>query len=129
MANKFVSISLIISILSLPVRFAFPYLWYFSNYDYIVQELCVNRHVPGSDCNGSCQLSVMMDHHASGHDHGEHNTSANMEIRTLFNFLFVHTNTLDLTEVFKTDLASSHNLLHKTQFIGEPPTPPPLSWT
>lgn len=46
--------------LAMLVRFTLPYLWYYSNYEYITQELCENRHNPDLDCNGQCQLTKMV---------------------------------------------------------------------
>ena len=34
----------------------FPVIEYIVNYDYIVNELCENKQIPESNCNGKCHL-------------------------------------------------------------------------
>ena len=34
----------------------FPVIEYIVNYDYIVNELCENKQIPESNCNGKCYL-------------------------------------------------------------------------
>lgn len=60
MLKKVISISLVVAILAMLVRFTLPYLWYYSNYEYIASELCENRHDPDVECNGQCQLTKMV---------------------------------------------------------------------
>ena len=48
---------LIIVSLTLLLKPAFPVLEYFVNYDYIVNELCVNKAKPELHCNGKCHLA------------------------------------------------------------------------
>jgi hypothetical protein len=38
-------------------RIIFPVVDYALNYNYIVEELCENKDVVGSNCNGKCHLS------------------------------------------------------------------------
>jgi len=52
---KFVSIVFISLILAF--RPLIPVLDYVVNYDYITQELCVNRYEPETLCNGVCYLT------------------------------------------------------------------------
>ncbi len=60
MFKKAISISLVVAILTMLVRFTLPYLWYYSNYEYIARELCENRHNPDVECDGQCQLAKMI---------------------------------------------------------------------
>jgi hypothetical protein len=38
------------------IRPLLPLIEYYSNYDYIVKELCINRDKPYLKCNGTCYL-------------------------------------------------------------------------
>ncbi|MBX3101483.1 MAG: hypothetical protein KF690_03145 [Bacteroidetes bacterium] len=38
-----------------------PYILFKVNQEYIAQNLCVNRDVPGSECQGTCHLKKILD--------------------------------------------------------------------
>lgn len=51
---------------------ALPFIEYFVNYDYIVEELCENRDKPILSCNGKCYLEDQVNESNNLLDHQEH---------------------------------------------------------
>ena len=127
MFRQFVAILLIFSSLGLLTQFSVPYLWYYSNYQYIASELCINRHNPNSDCNGSCQLKKMVEHHAD--DHGSHDgaTTVPNDIRPFLSLYYQQSEPFSFSDQTKDQTWSSFVDLLKTQHIQSPSTPPPIS--
>ena len=57
--------------LLLLIQPALPFIEYFVNYDYIVQELCENRNKPILSCNGKCYLEDQVNDNSSLLEHQE----------------------------------------------------------
>ncbi|HLR76355.1 MAG TPA: hypothetical protein VK106_01755 [Balneolaceae bacterium] len=121
MLKKAVSILVLLSVLATMMQFTLPYLWYYSNYDYIVNELCENRDNPGMHCNGTCQLKKMIH---KEHKHNEQKpvppTSQKHKIDL---FVVLNEPTAELTPI---SFSSIHYLsqIHSIWFF-KPPVPPP----
>ena len=75
MFNRVVSIVLITAIAMSLLKFTVPYLWYASNYDYIVTNLCVNKDNPDHECDGYCQLQKRVKEQHN-HDDSDHQNKA-----------------------------------------------------
>lgn len=101
------------------LKFTIPYIWYASNYDYIVTNLCENRNDPDHECNGYCQLQKKV---RSQHDHHDSEDQQKAPLKTshenridLFHDYLLYTNDDFSTEVSSLsffdckDLASSWN--------------------
>ncbi len=43
------------------VRPLLPVIDYYMNYDYIAEELCINKNKPYMECNGRCYLNAAME--------------------------------------------------------------------
>jgi len=53
-------------------QFTLPYLWYYSNYEYVSTELCIHQHRTDHQCDGQCQLYERVhDQYDRDHDHSE----------------------------------------------------------
>lgn len=71
MIKKWFSILLIFSIGLTVAEFTLPYLWYYSNYEYVATELCIHQHRTDHNCNGMCQLKLMLHKQHKHHGHSE----------------------------------------------------------
>jgi len=70
------------------LRPAIPLLEYFSNYDYISQELCKNKSKPVLKCNGTCYVEkVMQDADLLVKD--DNSPKSTIPIRNLFFPIFI----------------------------------------
>lgn len=122
MYKKLVSISLIMAIMITMVRFTIPYLWYYSNYNYISSELCIHQHNLDHDCEGKCQLKKMVQ---KTHNHSDQQTAPSVIREQKVNPFFVEDLAISLIPTihsfrFTTDLVQAESL-----WTGEPIPPPP----
>lgn len=121
MYKKTISILLLFAIFITLVRFTLPYFWYYSNYQYISTELCINIEHPELDCNGSCQLERMIQ---KQHDHSNQKpvkTEKKHQIDMFFSKRLLPLTARDsLLNTFRTKAAEFHSI-----WINEPATPPP----
>ncbi|HET6528570.1 MAG TPA: hypothetical protein VFG39_07435 [Balneolaceae bacterium] len=122
MFKRVVSILVLLSVLATIVRFTLPFVWYYSNYEYISQELCVNRHNPEMECNGSCQLEKMI---KKKHHHNEEDAvpAAVQEFR--INLFF--SEALDTSPILASLSSSPYSYAgtFETLWFEEPLSPPP----
>lgn len=76
-----------------------PILDYMINYDYIADELCVNRDKPELNCNGRCYLmQALADEASKKKDAEERGSKNNFQL----NITYFFSDTLDFEFVFMT---------------------------
>lgn len=90
MLRKAISISLIVAMFAALLQFTFPYVWYYSNHDYIVTRLCENRHDPDVECDGYCVLTkkIKTGHNQHQDEHSKEapeRTNQSLKINLFFN--------------------------------------------
>ena len=102
--------------------FAIPMTWYAVNYDFIKTELCINRHIPGSDCDGTCQLKKKInDHH--DHESSEEAKVVNHSPRIFLFFSESEEHISGMQEKLRRYIVNNEDL--NNLFSLKPPTPPP----
>ncbi len=82
-----------------------PIIVYYANYDYIAQELCVNKDKPYLDCNGRCYVEAL---------NKRVNPVENTPIATGINLNDYPISTLDFT--FYTSPDTSIEIVHATNY-------------
>ena len=59
MLKKATAILLLTTLTAMLFSFSFPHIRYHSNFSYFAETVCINKHNPELECNGSCQLKRM----------------------------------------------------------------------
>lgn len=121
MIRKLTSIILIVTILAAITRSTIPYVWYYANYEYIAHELCENRDHPEKDCNGSCQLTKMIQNQ---HDHDDQRPAPPVEQERKINLFFADYISYAIPLSFSLPFHDEDNYL-ESLWTEEPVSPPP----
>ena len=81
---------------------ALPFIEYFVNYDFIVQELCENKDKPILSCNGKCYLEDQVkEHNTSLEHHQQMPEMPSFDLSTLPVFLLVKNSLLKIESFVK----------------------------
>lgn len=121
MVKKTVIILLLLAIVTTLARFTLPYAWYYSNYQYITTELCVNRGHPEIHCNGSCQLERMIQKQHNQPDQ----EPIPVEQEQRINVFLVEQLLLALIPDLYSNASLTKTIWPHSLWINEPTTPPP----
>src|SRR5699024_4053573 len=72
MFKRWIVCILIFSIMAALAQFTLPYLWYYSNYEYVSTELCIYKHRTDQQCDIQCQVyKRVQEQYDRDHDHSE----------------------------------------------------------
>lgn len=114
------SILLLFSIVLTVANFTLPYLWYYSNYEYVSTELCIHQHRTDHECNGMCQLKLRLHNQHNQHGHAKQIVKSKQRID-----LFTSSVTIVLTPVYSLHAFTIKNKQSRSLWIDEPTIPPP----
>jgi len=104
------------------VKFTIPFVWYYSNYDYIVSHLCINRNNPNVDCNGTCQLKRLIK--KENHDNKPNRLPQSEQEQRVNLFFTEHHFYAGIIPVVLNKRALENDRINILWF-SEPPCPPP----
>lgn len=122
MTRVFSSIILILYVLVV-VRPAAPLFDYAVNVEYIAAELCENKNLPESTCNGKCHLNDQLKEAQDANESEQKSTTPKIEtppidgLQTFYLAMVTVPNTLG---AFKANPSCEHK-----EYIADVPTPPP----
>ncbi len=97
--RTFALIQLFVLVLYL-IRPIIPYVEYSINKAYIVKNLCVNKEVPNSCCDGKCYLEKQVKKSADTEDKTEKNTNQKVQNKEVKDFLNAHITLPKATECY-----------------------------
>lgn len=101
-----------------------PFVEYAAFYDYIKNELCINKDKPELQCNGKCHLKKELAKASDTENSKDKNHSSSFESQVVF-FQQIYTNALDTFVVnFKEKVTTSYLNSYKFNFIDSIFHPP-----
>lgn len=119
--KKWLSILLLFSITLTVANFTLPYVWYYSNYEYVSTELCIHQHRSDHDCNGLCQLKSMFQEQY----HHDHDSSKQIVKRDQQVNLFTSNYIISVTPLHSLYLLITEENYVNSLWFGETSVPPP----
>ena len=103
-------------------HFTVPYLSYYANFSYFATEVCINRHNPELDCNGSCQLDKMIH---SQHQQDKDATTHQVNRTPKVDFFFQATAVFNQLSISTSPYFNLDGDIATSLWQSEPPSPPP----
>ncbi|WP_458627178.1 hypothetical protein [Winogradskyella sp. PC D3.3] len=101
-----------------------PFVEYAAFYDYIKNELCVNKDKPELACNGKCHLKKELAKASDSEKSNDKNHSSSTEHQVVF-FQDLYLNTLAFSHIEQNSkIISSYNRVYKFHFMDSIFHPP-----
>jgi hypothetical protein len=125
--KKLIAIPLLIFYLTALLKPIIPYIDFAINKEYIAKVLCINKDKPVMQCGGTCHLTKQLKKATEEEPNSKQNTPTKTEYKVN---LFVHsTKEWQQTAIGEDEKTYSfYNSYILSQFLAQPPTPPPKSF-
>lgn len=126
MVKKTTAILLLLSFTGMLFSFSFPHISYHTNFNYFAETVCINKHNPELECNGSCQLKRMVEHHQD-QDTDDSKSTIHGKNQRILSLYLPEPAIEPPRQYFKIEKPPVWGDKVESQFISEPGTPPPVS--